>query len=84
MVVFGHPTLSRPVMRLMQRDDVEVLSVPPRGALDRAAVPGRRSTSTRGRTVEAPDESDWLDRWRAADRRVGQRASTRCSPTRPT
>ena len=46
VVVFGHPTLSRPVTRLLARDDVEVLVDRPAGRLDRAAVPGRRSTST--------------------------------------
>ena len=84
VVVFGHPTLSRPVTRLLQRDDVEVLSVPVPRRLERAAVPGRRSTSRPGRVVEAPDESDWFDRWRAEDRRVGAAPRRAARATRPT
>ena len=40
VVVAGHPTLSRPVTRLLEREDVEVVSVRPRGTLGRAPVPG--------------------------------------------
>ena len=72
MVVFGHPTLSRPVMRLMQRDDVEVLSVPTRGAWTERPFPVAQHLDARPE-VEEPDESDWFDRWRAEDRRVGAR-----------
>ncbi len=70
VVVFGHPTLSRPVTRLMQRDDVEVLSVPPRGVWNERPFPVAQHLEARP-VVEAPDESDWFDRWRAEDRRVG-------------
>ncbi|HEX4686660.1 MAG TPA: thiamine pyrophosphate-binding protein, partial [Nocardioides sp.] len=35
VVVLGHPTLSRPVSRLLARDDVEVWSVPGRGVWSR-------------------------------------------------
>ena len=41
VVVVGHPTLSRPVTRLLGRADVEVWSVPADGRLGRAAVRGR-------------------------------------------
>jgi 2-succinyl-5-enolpyruvyl-6-hydroxy-3-cyclohexene-1-carboxylate synthase len=69
VVVFGHPTLSRPVMRLMQRDDVEVLAAPARGAW--AERPFEVSAYIEARAdVQAPDESDWFDRWKAADARV--------------
>ena len=70
VVVFGHPTLSRPVMRLMQRDDVEVLSVPTPGAWSERPFPVDRHLDERP-TAEAADESDWVERWRAEDRRVG-------------
>jgi 2-succinyl-5-enolpyruvyl-6-hydroxy-3-cyclohexene-1-carboxylate synthase len=65
VVVFGHPTLSRPVMRLLGGDDVEVWS---RG------VPSRRSFPVDHDFVhlqvdESPDMA-WLDRWREADARV--------------
>jgi 2-succinyl-5-enolpyruvyl-6-hydroxy-3-cyclohexene-1-carboxylate synthase len=70
VVVFGHPTLSRPVTRLMQRDDVEVLSVPHRGVWSERPYPVAQHLEARP-VVEAPDGSDWFDRWRAEDRRVG-------------
>ena len=64
------PHAVRPVQRLMQRDDVEVLSVPPRGAWTERPFPVARHLDPRP-GVEAPDESDWFDRWLAEDRRVG-------------
>ncbi len=70
VVVFGHPTLSRPVMRLMQRDDVEVLSVPHRGVWGERPFRVAQHLEARP-VVEAPDGSDWFDRWRVEDRRVG-------------
>jgi 2-succinyl-5-enolpyruvyl-6-hydroxy-3-cyclohexene-1-carboxylate synthase len=70
VVVFGHPTLSRPVSRLLARDDVEVWA---------AATTGlglRRPYAVAGtfERVEAaePDATDWFDRWREADARVGR------------
>jgi 2-succinyl-5-enolpyruvyl-6-hydroxy-3-cyclohexene-1-carboxylate synthase len=69
VVVFGHPTLSRPVMRLMQRDDVEVLSAPSRGAWSERPFPVDRHLDDRP-TVEGPDTGDWSARWQAEDRRV--------------
>ncbi len=69
VVVFGHPTLSRPVMRLMKRDDVEVLSVPSRGVWSERPFPVAQHLESRP-VVEAPDASDWFDRWRAEDQRV--------------
>jgi 2-succinyl-5-enolpyruvyl-6-hydroxy-3-cyclohexene-1-carboxylate synthase len=69
VVVFGHPTLSRPVTRLLQRDDVEVLAAPARGAW--AERPFEVSAYIEARAgVQAPDESDWFDRWKAEDARV--------------
>lgn len=46
-IVFGHPTLSREVPRLLERDDVEVVIV--RGRAGEAYNPGRRAS----RIVEA-------------------------------
>jgi len=70
VVVFGHPTLSRPVSRLLGRADVEVWAAKPTGlGLDRPyPVAG---TFDR---VEAsdPDPTDWFQRWRDADARVGR------------
>ncbi len=66
VVVFGHPTLSRPVTRLLGRDDVEVLATPAAGVWsDRPFA----ATLVEGPTAEA-DDSAWLEQWRDADREV--------------
>ncbi|MEI2821150.1 MAG: thiamine pyrophosphate-binding protein [Marmoricola sp.] len=68
VIVFGHPTLSRPVSALLSRPNLEVVSVRPRGrwterphpvvaTYDQVSVAGR-------------DESDWFSRWQALDRSV--------------
>lgn len=65
VLVFGHPTLSRPVNRLLSRDDVELIVVSP---TPRWPDPGRRAaTVVSGLTVTGPDSPEWLDRWRDAD-----------------
>jgi 2-succinyl-5-enolpyruvyl-6-hydroxy-3-cyclohexene-1-carboxylate synthase len=64
VVVFGHPTLSRPVSRLLAREDVEVISVRTRGRW-----PGRPFAATEYDAVEVDgaDDGSWLERWRDAD-----------------
>ncbi len=69
-VVFGRPTLSRPVTRLLGRDDVEVLEVPARGVW-----PGRPfpvAGSAPGYAVDGTDDPGWLDAWRDADRSLAR------------
>jgi 2-succinyl-5-enolpyruvyl-6-hydroxy-3-cyclohexene-1-carboxylate synthase len=69
VVVVGHPTLSRPVTRLISRPDVEVLSV--RSIAGVCADPGRVARHLDVMPdVEASDATDWIDRWRAADAAV--------------
>lgn len=65
VVVFGHPTLSRPVGRLLARADVELVVVSPHADW---VDPGRAAgLVTAGvRFAEAADP-EWLRRWRAAD-----------------
>jgi 2-succinyl-5-enolpyruvyl-6-hydroxy-3-cyclohexene-1-carboxylate synthase len=89
VVVFGHPTLSRPVTRLLSRPDVEVVAVQgPSGWTD----PGHRVS----RVVRAvhPDDQDpraarwspedgtprpplptspWLEEWRGRDEELSSR-----------
>ncbi len=69
-VVLGHPTLSRPVQRLLARDDVEVVSVPARGRW-----PARpHAVDAEHLAVHAePDDAGWLEEWRTADRALSQR-----------
>ena len=72
VVVFGHPTLSRPVMRLLARDDVEVLDAGPwAGVWSERPFPvsGRRFVSEQPQP-DGADDPAWLDEWRAADRSV--------------
>lgn len=71
VVVFGRPTLSRPVTAVLERPDVEVLVVPGRGVWP---VRPAGATVLDGRPqVEGVDDPDWLRRWREADRDVGRR-----------
>ncbi|HET7431949.1 MAG TPA: 2-succinyl-5-enolpyruvyl-6-hydroxy-3-cyclohexene-1-carboxylic-acid synthase [Nocardioides sp.] len=70
VVVLGHPTLSRPVSRLLARDDVEVWSGPVRGVWPERPF----AVDHRFDRLEAEEQADttWLDRWRDADGRVGR------------
>lgn len=69
--VYGHPTLSREVPELLQRDDVEVIVVAPTGA--QTYNPGRKALVV-GELRSAPrseadgDARDWVRRWVRASR----------------
>lgn len=74
VVVFGHPTLSRPVSRLLARGDVEVVVVAPSGATwpDVAGTavrvcPAVTVAPSADDGAVPPGERAWLSRWRAAD-----------------
>ena len=62
VVVFGHPTLSRPVARLLARERVEVVDVPT-GATRSFPV----SREVRHPTVAGADDPRWLEAWQQAD-----------------
>jgi 2-succinyl-5-enolpyruvyl-6-hydroxy-3-cyclohexene-1-carboxylate synthase len=71
VVVCGHPTLSRPVMRLLGRDDVQVVDTPSRGVWSTRPFP------VDDRLVDVPsaagrDETSWFDDWKAADRSLSR------------
>lgn len=72
VVVFGHPTLSRPVTRLLGRTDLEVVAVvPPRSPVRSWTDPGhvvRRVAASVA--ADEPDDSGWLEEWRARDAAV--------------
>ena len=70
VVVVGHPTLSRPVTRLLGREDVEVLAAPAPGAW--AARPFRVDGVPGSLVPDGPDDPAWLEEWRAADRAVAR------------
>lgn len=71
VVVFGRPTLSRPVTRLLARDDVEVLAAPGRGVWSGRPfrVDGSVDRDTR---PEGRDDTGWFEAWVEADRSLGR------------
>jgi 2-succinyl-5-enolpyruvyl-6-hydroxy-3-cyclohexene-1-carboxylate synthase len=76
-IVFGHPTLSREVPALVQREDVETIVVAPTGSewynpghrvqtFARAALPDAASVAEAG----SSDARAWVGRWVAASRQL--------------
>lgn len=72
VVVWGRPTLSRPVTRLLERADVEVLVVPSPGVWP-PAPPGSTAIGAPQYAGDAPDDPAWLAAWRDADRALARR-----------
>ncbi|RYC14196.1 2-succinyl-5-enolpyruvyl-6-hydroxy-3-cyclohexene-1-carboxylic-acid synthase [Nocardioides zhouii] len=70
VVVFGHPTLSRPVSRLLARDDVEVVSVRHRGRWPDRPFPV--ASEHDGVRVAVAEDPAWLEEWHLADLSVGR------------
>ena len=67
VVVGGHPTLSRPVSRLLARADVEVVDLGAWGVWSGRPFPVH-SRIIGGVGVDTADETGWLAEWRVADR----------------
>ncbi|MVA75515.1 2-succinyl-5-enolpyruvyl-6-hydroxy-3-cyclohexene-1-carboxylic-acid synthase [Auraticoccus sp. F435] len=70
VLCLGHPTLSRPVSRLLARHDVEVVVV---GGGDRWPDPGHRVSRVLGAVELEPGPEGWLQEWLTADRELGAR-----------
>jgi 2-succinyl-5-enolpyruvyl-6-hydroxy-3-cyclohexene-1-carboxylate synthase len=71
VVVFGRPTLSRPITKLLNRDDIELVVV---SEYADWIDPGRAaSLVTDAVTFAESTDTGWLDAWRDADRMVGER-----------
>jgi 2-succinyl-5-enolpyruvyl-6-hydroxy-3-cyclohexene-1-carboxylate synthase len=70
VVVHGHPTLSRPVSRLLARTDVEVVSVRSRGRW--ADRPFEVAAEVDHVDVSGPSDPAWSAQWRDADRRISR------------
>ncbi|GAB3660998.1 2-succinyl-5-enolpyruvyl-6-hydroxy-3-cyclohexene-1-carboxylic-acid synthase [Nocardioides korecus] len=70
VVVHGHPTLSRPVARLLARADVEVVSVPAAGRWPTRPFP---VAAAHAAVRAEPDDPAWLEEWRTADRELAGR-----------
>lgn len=69
VVVCGHPTLSRPVGRLLARADVHVVDTPAAGVWAERPFPVDERLPVV--PAAAADDPTWLEEWRAADRSVG-------------
>ncbi len=68
VVSFGHPTLSRPVSRLLGRSDVEIVHVGDASTYPHVARANVRFTDEV--TVSGADADDWWAQWRRADETV--------------
>lgn len=75
VVVFGHPTLSRPISRLLSNRDAEVVVVSPTARW--TDVTGAASAVVGAIEAPEPAASDlaWLRRWRDADAAVDKAAT---------
>ncbi len=75
VVVLGHPTLARPVQRLLARDDVEVDVIAPRGRdwsdAARSATRVHTEVPMRMRSGRSSPDS-WLQEWTGADDAAGE------------
>ncbi|MDR1236822.1 MAG: 2-succinyl-5-enolpyruvyl-6-hydroxy-3-cyclohexene-1-carboxylic-acid synthase [Propionibacteriaceae bacterium] len=68
VIVYGHPTLSRPVNRLLSRPDVTVVV-----AGGSRVDPGQSASAFADRVViPGGDDPAWLAAWQRADRRAGE------------
>jgi 2-succinyl-5-enolpyruvyl-6-hydroxy-3-cyclohexene-1-carboxylate synthase len=73
VVVYGHPTLSRPVSRLLAREDVEVVSVRAGGFWPRRPFPvAQEVDGFDGVRVPDTQDPDWLEEWHLADLALGR------------
>ena len=70
VVVYGHPTLSRPVQQLLSRSEVEVISVPTVGRWSARPFP---VAAEHAAVTAAADDDAWLEQWRTADRSLSAR-----------
>ena len=80
VVSFGHPTLSRPVGRLLARTDVEHVVVTRRPDWVDAGLQASRVVPAA--TVSSADDPAWARTWYDADRRAGE-AVARLLATQP-
>ncbi|MBN9104159.1 MAG: 2-succinyl-5-enolpyruvyl-6-hydroxy-3-cyclohexene-1-carboxylic-acid synthase [Propionibacteriaceae bacterium] len=78
VIVFGRPSLSRPVTALLSRDDVELVVVTERPDY---VDPGWRAALVCSAVDVEPGPADWLDAWRRADAECSARVLARTSGT---
>src|SRR5690606_21291272 len=80
VVVYGRPTLSRPVGRLLARPGRAVVVVAPTGAVWPDVAGTAEHVTPAVRVVPGPVDEEWLGRWRRAG---GAAAAVRARPARP-
>jgi 2-succinyl-5-enolpyruvyl-6-hydroxy-3-cyclohexene-1-carboxylate synthase len=68
VIVFGHPTLSRPVTRLLGRTDVEVIVVSDYADWIDPGLTARAVVDAV--SADAPTDGLWRERWCSAERRL--------------
>ena len=73
VVVFGHPTLSRPVTRLLARDDVEVIAVTSPSGFPDPGLQASRVVDAVSTSATSRPGDPWHDEWRARDADVSRR-----------
>lgn len=66
VVVYGHPTLSRPVTRLLGRTDLDIVVVGPDFA-DFPHPPGHARLSPRDPRLRGTAHRAWIEAWKTAD-----------------
>jgi 2-succinyl-5-enolpyruvyl-6-hydroxy-3-cyclohexene-1-carboxylate synthase len=68
VIVVGHTTLSRPVNRLLRRQDLELIIVDPSPEWNDPAMNADRVVAAFDLPAAGPDE--WLSRWQQADKAI--------------
>lgn len=68
VVVVGHPTLSRPVMSLLRRSDIELIIVEPSPEWNDPTMNADRVVA--GFTLDGIGDQEWLRRWQQADQKL--------------
>ncbi|MFL6155015.1 MAG: 2-succinyl-5-enolpyruvyl-6-hydroxy-3-cyclohexene-1-carboxylic-acid synthase [Marmoricola sp.] len=76
VVVYGSPTLSRPVQQLLARAGTEVVSRRARGLWADRPHPVSFEVDC-PLTAEPPTDTSWLEEWQAADRELSARIDAR-------
>lgn len=69
VIVFGHPTLSRPVSALLERDDIELVVVSQQATW---VDPGHRCAVVADRVQLGEQDPAWLGRWFAGSPRTSE------------
>ena len=80
-IVYGHPTLSRQVNRLLSRNEVEIVVVSSSGTWPDPGLQADRVVPA-ATIMDPTDDGTWLQLWRAADSRA-QAAIAACLDAEP-